>query len=105
MLKILIFAKDRLMTEYFLKKFVLTQANNILVIVGQLTYPDQVFLNRIKKECGDKKIFIIYNLKNWEERELVEDYIKDTLKRSLTFKLKEYNMIIYEDISEEEKKK
>ena len=93
------------MTEYFLKKFVLTQANNILVIVGQLTYPDQVFLNRIKKECGDKRIFIIHNLKNLEEREHVEDYIKDTLKLSLTFKLKENNMIIFEDISKEEKEK
>ena len=93
------------MTEYFLKKFVLTQANNILVIVGQLTYPDQVFLNRIKKECGDKRIFIIHNLKNLEQREHVEDYIRDDLKLSLTFELKENNMIIFEDISEHEKEK
>ena len=99
------FAKDRQMTEYFLQKFVLTQANILLVIVGQLTYPDQVFLNRIKKECGDKRIFIIHNLKNLEQREHVEDYIRDDLKLSLTFELKENNMIIFEDISEEEKEK
>ena len=97
------FAKDRQMTEYFLQKFVLTQANILLVIVGQLTYPDQVFLNRIKKECGDKRIFIIHNLKNLEQREHVEDYIKDTLKLSLTFKLKENNMIIFDDITEKDK--
>ena len=99
------FAKDRQMTEYFLQKFVLTQANILLVIVGQLTYPDQVFLNRIKKECGDKRIFIIHNLKNLEEREHVENYITDDLKLSLTFELKENNMIIFEDISEKEKEK
>ena len=99
------FAKDRQMTEYFLQKFVLTQANILLVIVGQLTYPDQVFLNRIKKECGDKRIFIIHNLKNLEKREHVEDYIRDDLKLSLTFELKENNMIIFEDISEYEKEK
>ena len=99
------FAKDRQMTEYFLQKFVLTQANILLVIVGQLTYPDQVFLNRIKKECGDKRIFIIHNLKNLEEREYVENYIRDDLKLSLTFELKENNMIIFEDIPEEEKEK
>ena len=99
------FAKDRQMTEYFLQKFVLTQANILLVIVGQLTYPDQVFLNRIKKECGDKRIFIIHNLKNLEKREYVDNYIKDILKLSLTFKLKENNMIIFEDIPEEEKEK
>ena len=99
------FAKDRQMTEYFLQKFVLTQANILLVIVGQLTYPDQVFLNRIKKECGDKRIFIIHNLKNLEQREHVEEYIRDDLKLSLTFELKENNMIIFEDIPEEEKEK
>jgi len=61
------FAKDRQMTEYFLQRFVLTQANILLVLVGQLTYTDQKFLNRIKKECGDKRIFIIHNLKNLED--------------------------------------
>ncbi len=99
------FAKDRQMTEYFLQRFVLTQANILLVLVGQLTYTDQKFLNRIKKECGDKRIFIIHNLKNLEFKEQVRNYIKDTLKLSLTFKLKDNNMIIFEEISEEEKKK
>ena len=99
------FAKDRQMTEYFLQRFVLTQANILLVLVGQLTYTDQKFLNRIKKECGDKRIFIIHNLKNLEQKEQVEDYIKDTLKLSLTFKLKDNNMIIFEEITKEEKEK
>ena len=98
-------AKDRQMTEYFLQRFVLTQANILLVLVGQLTYTDQKFLNRIKKECGDKRIFIIHNLKNLEEISQVKEYIMDTLKLSLTFKLKENNMIIFDDITEEEKKK
>ena len=98
-------AKDRQMTEYFLQRFVLTQANILLVLVGQLTYTDQKFLNRVKKECGDKRIFIIHNLKNLEEEDQVRDYIEDTLKLSLTFKLKANNMIIFDDITEEEKKK
>ena len=98
-------AKDRQMTEYFLQRFVLTQANILLVLVGQLTYTDQKFLNRIKKECGDKRIFIIHNLKNLEKIDQVKEYIMDTLKLSLTFKLKENNMIIFDDITEEEKKK
>ena len=96
-------AKDRQMTEYFLQRFVLTQANILLVLVGQLTYTDQKFLNRVKKECGDKRIFIIHNLKNLEELSQVRDYIKDTLKLSLTFKLKENNMIIFDDITEKDK--
>ena len=91
------------MTEYFLQRFVLTQANILLVLVGQLTYTDQKFLNRVKKECGDKRIFIIHNLKNLEEISQVRDYIKDTLKLSLTFKLKENNMIIFDDITEKDK--
>ncbi len=96
-------AKDRQMTEYFLQRFVLTQANILLVLVGQLTYTDQKFLNRVKKECGDKRIFIIHNLKNLEKKEQVENYIKDTLFLSLTFKLKANNMIIFDDITEKDK--
>ena len=98
-----ILARDRQMTEYFLQRFVLTQANILLVLVGQLTYTDQKFLNRVKKECGDKRIFIIHNLKNLEEISQVRDYIKDTLKLSLTFKLKANNMIIFDDITEKDK--
>ena len=97
-------SRDRQMTEYFLQKFVISQANILICVVGQLTYSEQKFLNKIKKECGDKRLFIIHNLQNLITKQQVEDYIKDTLECSLTFKLKEFKMVSFENKTEDEKK-
>ena len=70
-----ILARDRQMTEYFLQKFVLTQANIVVCLVGQLTYNEQKFLSKITEECGEKQLFIIHNLQNLEKKHDVEKYI------------------------------
>ena len=93
-------SRDRQMTEYFLQKFVISQANILICVVGQLTYSEQKFLNKIKKECGDKTLFIIHNLQNFTTKEQVNDYIKDTLECSLTFKLKEFTMVSFEELNQ-----
>ena len=97
-----ILARDRQMTEYFLQKFVLTQANIVVCLVGQLTYNEQKFLSKITEECGEKQLFIIHNLQNLEKKHDVEKYIKEILKCSLTFKLKENKII---DFNEKSKNK
>ena len=93
-------SRDRQMTEYFLQKFVISQANILICVVGQLTYSEQKFLNKIKKECGDKTLFIIHNLQNFSKKEQVDDYIKDILECSLTFKLKEFTMVSFEELNQ-----
>ncbi len=97
-----ILARDRQMTEYFLQKFVLTQANIVVCLVGQLTYNEQKFLSKITEECGEKQLFIIHNLQNLEKKHDVEKYINEILKCSLTFKLKENKII---DFNEKSKNK
>ena len=97
-------SRDKQMTECLLQKFVLTQANILICVVGELTYSEQKFLNKIKKDIQDKRLFVVHNLQNFTKKEQVVNYIKDILMISLTFKLKEYVMINFENQNENEKK-
>ena len=97
-------SRDKQMTECLLQKFVLTQANILICVVGELTYSEQKFLNKIKKDIQDKRLFVVHNLQNFTKKEQVVNYIKDILMISLTFKLKEYVMIDFENKSENERK-
>jgi hypothetical protein len=97
-------SRDKQMTECLLQKFVLTQANILICVVGELTYSEQKFLNKIKKDIQDKRLFVVHNLQNFTKKEQVENYIKEILMISLTFKLKEYVMINFENQNENEKK-
>ncbi len=90
-------ARDREMTEYFLQKFVLTQANILVCLVGQLTFNDQKFLSKIRNECGDKTLFVLHNLQNLTTLHEVDQYINEVLKCSLTFKLKENKYMYFEN--------
>ncbi len=97
-------SRDKQMTECLLQKFVLTQANILICVVGELTYTEQKFLNKIKRDTKDKRIFVVHNLQNFTKKEQVVNYIKNILMVSLTFKLKEYVMIDFENKSENERK-
>ena len=66
-----------------------------------MTLTDQKFINRIIKHYANKKIFIIHNLKTFVEKYQVEDYIKDTLLKSLTFDLEKEK---YYDLANPNKK-
>ena len=86
---------ERRTTDFFLQRFIIENANVILLVVGKLSIDDQFFLNKLTKLIKDdhsmflQKIIIIHNLKEMEKKEYVESYIQNTLKKSLTFILKE----------------
>ena len=94
-------AKDRQITDYFLQKFILEKSDIFLCVVDNLTLTDQYFINRIIKNYTNKTIYIIHNLKTFIEKDQMINYIKDTLKESLTFVLEEDE---YLEIESEEKK-
>ena len=85
------FSNERRITDYFLQRFVIEKSNVLLVVLGKMTCQDQFFLNKIKKIVINnlsnlsKKIIVIHNLFNYDKKEDVENYINDTLKKSLTF--------------------
>ena len=97
-------SRDKQMTECLLQKFVLTQANILICVVGELTYSEQKFLNKIKRDTKDKRLFVVHNLQNLTKKEQVEKYINEILMKSLTFKLKDYIMIDFEKKSDDERK-
>ena len=114
-------SRDKQMTENFLQSFALESSHIVIAVVGQLTFQDQKFLNRIKEFSKRKDLFIVHNLMFLESKENVENYIKDTIEQSLFFKLEKQIMInlgnkdkekdnelryIYvEEIGDDEKKK
>ena len=88
---------ERRITDFFLQRFIIENAHIILLVVGKLSIDDQFFLNKlttlIKEEKGRflQKVIVIHNLMTMEKIDVVETYIKETLKKSLTFTLEEKN--------------
>jgi hypothetical protein len=105
-------SNERKITDFFLQRFIIENANIILLVVEKLSIDDQFFLNKITKLIKEsktifsQKIIVIHNIKKMKKKKDVEDYIEKTLKKSLTFSLtqeekqkldskKDYNKFVY----------
>ena len=83
-------ARDKIMTEIFLQSFIIKVSDILLVVVGKLTYSEQLLINKIKIESqrqNKNTIFIVHNLQEFRTKEQVENYIKNTLLKCSTFNL------------------
>ena len=98
-------SRDKQMTENFLQSFALNSSHIVIAVVGQLTFQDQKFLNRIKEVCKNKNLFIIHNLMFLEKRQEVEEHMKDVIESSLFFNLVKQKMIHFGSEKEKEKEK
>ena len=85
---------DKILTEYFIQNFIIQKSDILIVVIGILNYPEQKLLDRIKTENKHKfkhrtppPLFVIHNLQTFSLKKQVEDYIKETLTKSATFKL------------------
>ena len=94
-------ARDRCLTESFLQNIIINESNMLLILVGNLTYPEQKLLNKIRKETMNKKqnLYVIHNLQTFTEKSQVENYIQETLLKSATFRLKKNKQIIIDNNS------
>ena len=95
-------SRDKIITELFLESFIVYSSDILLVVVGELTYSEQLLINKIKVESQKQnktRIFIIHNLKEFITIEQVESYIKETLLKCSTF-----NFILRHWISNEKNK-
>ena len=98
-----ILTNERRTTDFFLQRFIVENANVILLVVGKLSIEDQFFLNKLTKLIREnnkvflQKIIIIHNLMTMKEIKVVQDYIENTLKKSLTFTLLERDDLIMEE--------
>ena len=103
-------ARDKIMTELFLQKFIIMVSDILLIVVGKLTYSEQLLINKIKvesKKANKGRIFIIHNLQEFSLVSEVQDYIRNTLLKCSTFNLKKRTRISIDedDVTENERKK
>lgn len=74
----------QIITNYIVQNFVIQHADILICVVGMLTSSEQQFLNKIKKNCsGKKKLIVIHNLVHCYAKKEIEDYIENTLKKSI----------------------
>ena len=94
---------ERRVTDFFLQRFIIQNANVILLVVGKLSIDDQFFLNNlttlIKENSWQflQKVIVVHNLMTMEKKEVVKDYIENTLKKSLTFTLQERDDLMLDE--------
>ena len=95
------YSRDKLITEYFIQRFIIWKSDILILVVGNITLSEQKLLSRVKTEISklksDKQIYVIHNLKDHTTDEQVNDYIENTLKK--LYKI-EINENIYQNIGE-----
>ena len=89
------YSRDKLITEFFLQKFILWKSDIVILVIGNISLTEQKLLYTIKQEVKNldknKQIFVINNLKEYTTEEQVNDYIENTLKKYVKLKLKKRN--------------
>jgi hypothetical protein len=91
----------QIITNYIVQTFVIQNADILICVVGMLTSSEQQFLNKIKKNCsGKKRLIVIHNLIHCYDKNEVEDYINNILKKSIIHEFKEISIVGFENRSE-----
>ena len=89
------YSRDKLITEFFLQKFIIWKSDVLILVVGNISLTEQKLLLRIKKEVKtldkNKQIFVIHNLKDYSTEEQINDYIENTLKKLYKIEIEETN--------------
>ena len=89
-------ARDKIMTELFLQNFIIRSSDILILVVGQLTYSEQLLVNKIKhegKRLKKDRIFIVHNLQEFAIIDEVENYITNILLKCSTFNLKKNKIV------------
>ena len=111
--------KDKKVCEILLSDFIIKECNILIAVVEQLSFAEQEMLisliNSLKlKEVNNniekRKLIVIHNLMNSSQVKDIENFVNDTLLKSMTFSLnprhvddhedKKYNVTVYDQIIE-----
>ena len=91
----------QIITNYIVQTFVIKEADTLICVVGMLTAGEQQFLNKIKKNCRNKKrLIVIHNLINCYSKNDIEEYIEKTLKKSIINKFEDRKIPSFDDYDE-----
>jgi hypothetical protein len=91
------YSRDKLITEFFLQKFILWKSDIVILVIGNISLTEQKLLYTIKQEVKNldksKQIFVIHNLKEYTTEEQVNDYIENTLKKLCKIEIEEKDQL------------
>ena len=79
--------KDHKFRNIFIEDFISEKSNILILVINQLSFKEQKFLHRLKNHNFDK-LFVIHNLQFFGNKEIIEDYIENTIKKSIFSNLK-----------------
>ena len=83
---------DKIITEQFIENFIIEFSHIIIFVVGDISFNEQKFLSRIKNALKiDKYLYVIHNLRNYQTKSSVENYIENTLKKLYGIQIEEIN--------------
>ena len=87
--------KDKFATKRFLEDFIIYTSDIIIYVVEDITLNEQMILTRIKYLIKklNKYLFVIHNLKNYQYKYEVEDYLENTLKKLYGIELIDNNFL------------
>ena len=94
--------RDKIITELFLQNFIISYSDILILVVGMLTYSEQLLINKIKQEIKNnekdrKFLIIVHNLKTFTEVGQVEEYIKNRLLKSFSLNLSKKQIINFDE--------
>ena len=74
----------QIITNYILQTFIIKVADTLICVVGMLMASEQVFLNKVKKNCRNKKrLIVIHNLIKCYTKEEIKKYKKETFLKDI----------------------
>ena len=84
-------ARDKSLTEVFLQNYIIKNSDLLLLVFGKLSFEEQKLLLKVKRDMKIVKrqeaLIVIHNLKEFERKVQVENYIQKILSNSSTFHL------------------
>lgn len=87
-------SKDKSLIQYFLEKFVLENADVPIIVINHLNLTEQQFITKIKQICTNDVIYVVHNLVGFVSKSSVENYIKNILLKSLSYKVEKKYMYV-----------
>ena len=85
---------DKNCINIFIEDFIIEKSNILIIVVNQLTFKEQKFLNRLKNHKNFETMIIIHNLQFFCNIKSIEEYIENVLKKSVFSNLEKYYFTI-----------
>jgi GTPase SAR1 family protein len=94
--------KDQKFRNIFIEDFIIEKANILIIVINQLSFKEQKYLNRLKYNLNFDLMLIIHNLQFFCKKKTIEAHIENVVKKSIFSNL-EKGYIIFDINSNDDK--